>query len=454
MDVIMPQLGETVREGTISAWRKRVGEPVGPDEPLFEVETDKVTVDVPAPAAGVLIEILVAVGERVEVGTRLAVVRVPGELLMVAGGAGGDGEPQRSASRPTVPSMPAAIAAAFPGAEPGPSSSSGRITMPAIPTALAQQAALRADGQAVAGPRLSPVVKRLLAEHGIDDPTVIAGTGAEGRITRDDVLSYVAQRSGAPAPGPSAAAAPGAPAGPELDRVVPMTRIRRLTAEHMVRSVATSPHVLQAVEVDFLAVDRLRGAAGEAWRAREGFSLSYLPFVARAVCLAIPEFPHVNASVVGDALVIHHRIHLGIAVDLDREGLVAPVVKDAAGKTVRALGVEIHRLADRARRGQLSPDDLTEGTYTLSNSGSFGTLITAPIIHQPQVAILSTDGVRKRPVVIERSAAQGGDAIEIRPVGVLAQCFDHRAFDGAYSAAFLGRVREILEQANFETELG
>ena len=171
------------------------------------------------------------------------------------------------------------------------------------------------------------------------------------------------------------------------------------------------------------------------------------------MCQAIPEFPHVNASVRGDALVVHHRVHLGIAVDLDRQGLVVPVIKDAGGKTVRALAAEIHRLADRARSGQLTPDDVTEGTYTISNSGPYGTLITAPIIHQPQVAILSTDGVRKRPVVIERAPADGGDTIEIRPVGVLAQCFDHRAFDGAYSAAFLRRVREILEQANFEAEL-
>ncbi|HEX8107227.1 MAG TPA: dihydrolipoamide acetyltransferase family protein [Kofleriaceae bacterium] len=421
----MPQLGETVREGTISAWRKQVGDPVSPDEPLFEVETDKVTVDIPAPAAGVLVEIVVPVGERVEVGARLAVIRVAGEAMfsMTASAK----VVTLSSARPTVPAMPVAIAAVSP--DPEAAGASGRPTMPAIPTAIA----IRAAGAEL---RLSPVVKRLLAEHQIDDPSVIPGTGADGRITRDDVLAYVASRGGAPA-----------------DTLVPMSRIRQRTAEHMVRSVATSPHVLQAVEVDFHAVERLRGAAGEAWRAREGFSLSYLPFVARAVCQAIPEFPHVNASVRGDALVVHHRVHLGIAVDLDRQGLVVPVVKDAGGKTVRALAVEIHRLADRARRGQLVPDDLTEGTYTISNSGPFGTLITAPIIHQPQVAILSTDGVRKRPVVIERPEAQGGDAIEIRPVGVLAQCFDHRAFDGAYSAAFLRRVREILEQANFEAEL-
>lgn len=433
MDVVMPQLGETVREGTISAWRKQVGDPVGPDEPLFEVETDKVTVDVPAPAAGVLVEILVAVGERVEVGTRLAIIRVAGEAMftMTAPGAR---VVALSTARPTVPAMPVAIAEASPGLDPA--RSTGRITMPAIPTAIA-----RAVGAEL---RLSPVVKRLIAEHRIEDPSVIPGTGGEGRITRDDVLAYVASR------GATSGAAPPA------DTTVPMSRIRQLTAEHMVRSVAISPHVLQAVEVDFHAVERLRGAAGEAFRAREGFSLGYLPFVARAVCQAIPAFPHVNASVRVDALIVHHRVHLGIAVDLDRQGLVVPVVKDAAGKTVRALAVEIHRLVDRARRGELAPDDVTEGTYTISNSGPFGTLITAPIIHQPQVAILSTDGVRKRPVVIERSAADGSgtiDAIEIRPVGVLAQCFDHRAFDGAYSAAFLRRVREILEQANFEAEL-
>jgi 2-oxoglutarate dehydrogenase E2 component (dihydrolipoamide succinyltransferase) len=295
--------------------------------------------------------------------------------------------------------------------------------------------------------RLSPVVRKLLAEHQIEDLTVITGTGSDGRITRDDVLAYVERRrteSGA------AHADTVATSTSATDSVVAMTRIRKLTADHMVRSVATSPHVLQAVEVDFLAVDRLRGSAGEAFRARAGFALSYLPFVARAVCQAVPEFPHVNASVRGDSLVVHGRVNLGIAVDLDRQGLIVPVVKDAANKTVGELAVEIHRLADLARRGALSPDDLTEGTYTLSNSGPFGTLITAPIIYQPQVAILSTDGVKKRAVVIERAE---GDTIEIRPVGVLAQCFDHRAFDGAYSAAFLRRVKEILEQAEFAAEL-
>lgn len=383
MDVVMPQLGETVREGTILTWHKRVGDKVRTDEPLFEVETDKVTMDIPAPAAGVLAQILVPVGGKVEVGARLAVIWA--EL----------GE--KSSTAPAA-STAAAIA-----------------TITSMSTVRLPSSHLR----------LSPVVRKLLAEHQIEDIGEIKGTGSEGRITRDDVLAYVERRR-ATAPTP--------------ETLVPMTRIRKLTAEHMVRSVATSPHVLQAVEVDFLAVERLRAAA----------SLSYLPFVARAVCRAIPDFPHVNASVRGDALAVHNRVNLAIAVDLDRQGLVAPVIKDAASKTVRELAVAIDELADRARRGALAPDDLTEGTYTLSNSGSFGTLITAPIILQPQVAILSTDGVKKRPVVIERP---DGDTIAIRPVGVLAQCFDHRAFDGAYSAAFLRRVKDILEQGDFAAEL-
>ena len=391
MDVVMPQLGETVTEGTIAAWYKQVGDTVRADEPLFEVETDKVTMAIPAPGPGVLAQILVPVGERVEVGVRLAVLRVPGEAAAAASPA--------PAPPPRDPPAPAA--------EPG--------------------------------RPLSPVVRALLAEHHIADPSLITGTGAGGRITRGDVLAHVERRAGA-----------AFDAGDAGDAVIAMSRIRKLTAEHMVRSVATSPHVLQAVEVDFLAVDQLRRDAGDAWRAREGFALTYLPFVARAVCQAIAEFPHVNASVRGDTLVVHRRVNLGIAVDLG-DGLVAPVIADAAAKTVAELAVAIHRLAERARRGALTPDDLAGGSYTISNAGAFGTLITAPIIHQPQVAILSTDGVRKRAVVVEGA---GGDAIEIRPVGVLAQCFDHRAFDGAYSAAFLRRVRQILERADLGAELG
>jgi 2-oxoglutarate dehydrogenase E2 component (dihydrolipoamide succinyltransferase) len=237
------------------------------------------------------------------------------------------------------------------------------------------------------------------------------------------------------------------PAGGE---VIPFNRIRRLTAEHMVRSKATSPHVLQAVEVDFSGVERVRKAMRESWKAQRGYSLTFLPFIAHAVCAALREFPHANASVVGEELHVHEHVNLAIAIDLGADGLVAPVVRKAHTLTVVQIAEAVHDLAARARANKLKADDLSGGTYTLSNSGTFGTLITAPIINQPQVAILSIDGVRKRPVVIEHP---DGDAIAIRPVGILAQSFDHRAFDGAYSAAFLDRIRKILEQTDWFREV-
>jgi 2-oxoglutarate dehydrogenase E2 component (dihydrolipoamide succinyltransferase) len=231
---------------------------------------------------------------------------------------------------------------------------------------------------------------------------------------------------------------------------VPFTRIRKLTAEHMVRSKATSPHVLQAVEVDFYRVDQVRKSMRDAWKTKHGHSLTYLPFIANAVCRALEDFPNLNASVHGDSLILHPSVNLGIAIDLGAEGLVAPVIKNAGSMSVAQLADAIAEIAQRARNGKLKPDDFAGGTYTLSNSGSFGTLITAPIINQPQVAILSTDGVRKKPVVVETS---DGDSIAIRPVGVLAQSFDHRAVDGAYSAAFLDRVRKIIETSHWALEV-
>jgi 2-oxoglutarate dehydrogenase E2 component (dihydrolipoamide succinyltransferase) len=273
-------------------------------------------------------------------------------------------------------------------------------------------------------------VRKLATERGID-PGKMDGTGAGGRVTRRDLETR--------------------PAGGAGGERIPFSRIRKLTAEHMVRSKATSPHVLQAVEVEFHRVDRARAAHGEAWRAREGFALTYLPFIARAVCLAMGDFPRINASVEGDALVLHRALHLGIAVDLGSgDGLVVPVIRDAAAKPVPALAREISRIAAGARAGKLGPDKYAGGTYTISNNGSFGTLITAPIINQPQVAILSTDGVKKKPVVVE---GPDGDTIAIRPVGVLAQSFDHRAVDGATSAGFLRRVKEILETRDWIADL-
>jgi pyruvate dehydrogenase E2 component (dihydrolipoamide acetyltransferase) len=336
MDVIMPQLGETVTEGTVINWYKKVGDAIKADEPLFDVETDKVTTEVPATANGVLSKILVEIGVAVPVGTVLAVIET-------------------------------AAAGAKPAA-----------TVAAAPTPAASK-----------------------------------------------------------------------PAAPD-NEAVPLSRIRRQTAEHMLRSVATSPHVLQAVEVDFERVDQARAAKGESWKAREGFSLTYLPFIARAVCEAIADYPWVNASLGAEALNVHKRVHLGIAVDLDFQGLVVPVVRDAHRRSLAELAREMNRLAIAARAGTLKPDEVSGGTYTLSNSGAFGTFFTAAIINQPQVAILSTDGVRKKPVVVE---GPGGDVIAIRPVGVLAQSFDHRAIDGAYSAAFLRKVKQILETRDWLAEL-
>ncbi len=393
MDVLMPQLGETVTEGTVIAWHKAAGDPVKSDEILFEVSTDKVDTEVPAPADGVLSEILVEAGKTVPVGTRLAVI----------GGAGD------SAAAPE----PTAAAPA------GTRVVSRSIPLDSVP---------RRDPR---GRPLSPAVRRLIAEHGLD-ATTISGTGKDGRITRQDVEALLAPE-------------------PAESDLVPLGRMRKQIAEHMVRSKATSPHVLQAVEVDFHAVERARGLHGEEWKAKEGFSLSYLPFIATAVCQAIPDFPHVNASVEGDNLRIHRRIHLGIAVDLGPGGLVAPVIREAQEMGLPTLARAIRSVAAAARDGSAGPDDLVGGTYTISNSGTFGTLITAPIINQPQVAILSTDGVRRKPAAIETA---GGEAIAIRPIGVLAQSFDHRAIDGAYSAGFLGRVREILERTDWSAALG
>ena len=297
-------------------------------------------------------------------------------------------------------------------------------------------------------------MRRLIGEHGLD-PAEIAGTGDGGRITRNDVLAVVdtRRRAGvvtpAPAPAPPALAAP-APRLSGRDEVVPFDNLRRRTAEHMVRSKATSPHVLMLDEVDFEGVERVRARHRDEWKATEGFSLTYLPFLARAVCDALAEFPRLNASVDGDNLIVHGAVNLGIAVDLDFQGLVAPVVKNADGKRLRQIAREISDLATRARTKKLGPDDVVGGTFTITNPGPFGTAITGAVINQPQVAILSTDGIKKQVVVVE---GPDGDAIAIHHVGFQCISFDHRANDGAYVAAFLRRYREIIETRDWESEL-
>ncbi|NNC64154.1 MAG: 2-oxo acid dehydrogenase subunit E2 [Gammaproteobacteria bacterium] len=435
MNVLMPQLGETVAEGTVSVWHKQVGDSVEKNDILLDVETDKAAVEVPAPEAGVVSEIRVEAGQTVDVGAVLAVIAVPGEADVAA--------EVSSAVESEIPKDPS-----------GPAPVPSPVSVPAgsAPAVVARSERLK----------LSPVVRRLIAENGLD-PRAIQGTGRDGRITRGDVLAAVEASEGpavtvaardlgatvtalptsAPAPVQSVAAdVPG--------ERIEFDRIRRLTAEHMVRSKATSPHVLQAIEVDFSAVDVVRSAAKERWRRERGFSLTYLPFISRAICLAIKEFPRINSSIDGDGLVVHKDVNLSIAVALDLEGLVAPVIFKAGDLTVSGLAQQISEISRKAREHKLSPDELTGGTYTITNNGSFGTLITAPIINQPQVSILSVDGIKKRPVVIE---SPSGDAIGIRPMGILAQSFDHRAIDGGYSGAFLARVQALLETKDWAAEI-
>jgi 2-oxoglutarate dehydrogenase E2 component (dihydrolipoamide succinyltransferase) len=492
VDVTMPQLGETVTEGTITRWLKQVGDHVDADEPLFEVSTDKVDSEVPAPAAGVVTEILVAEGETVEVGTRLAIVGdSAGAPAPAAEAPQPEPEPVPAPAPVAEAPAPAPDAVPEPPAEPPPAAPAAPIsfhsdTAPtsAEPTPAAPPAASHDTGSDGAT-LTSPIVRRLVAERGLDVST-IEGTGPGGRVTRKDVLD-ASHRAPAPpaAPAPEAPPAPApAPAAPSpapapvaeapapappapapapapaaasagarvaRDEVIPFDNIRRRTAEHMVQSLATSAHVYTSIEVDFERVERVRAAHRAAWKATEGFSLTYLPFIARAFADTVHEFPKVNASVGDDALVVHHDVNLSIAVDLDFEGLVAPVIRDADGKRLRLIAREVHDLAERARTKKLVPDDVLGGTFTITNPGPFGTYATLPIINQPQVAILSTDGIKKRPVVV--TSVDGDDTIAIHHTGLLVLTWDHRAFDGAYAAAFLRGMRDVLEQHNWEDEL-
>jgi pyruvate dehydrogenase E2 component (dihydrolipoamide acetyltransferase) len=448
MDVLMPQLGETVAEGTVAAWHKQEGDTVEVDDILVDIETDKVSMEIPAPKAGKLAKILVPDGATVEVGTVLAIILGEGETI--------DDTASSSKTDPT-PARGAPAAASATAAEPGVSAKAAAPadppapapTAPATPTSGGDGGAAIARGE---NQKLSPAVRRLVAEHSLDIGT-ITGTGRNGRITRRNVIEFIeaggASQAGATTT-PAPAAARSTPAPALESRRIPFNRIRRLTADHMEKSKATSPHVLQAVEVDFSGVERVRKAVRESWKARRGYSLTYLPFIAHAVCAALREFPNANASVGDNELILHGEVNLAIAIDLGPDGLVAPVIRGADRMNLTQIAEGIHDLAARARSNRLNADDFSGGTYTLSNSGTFGTLITAPVINQPQVAILSTDGVRKKPVVIEHP---DGDAIAIRPVGILAQSFDHRAIDGAYSAAFLDRLRKILEQTDWFREI-
>jgi len=502
-DIEMPQLGETVTEGTITRWFKQVGDAIAQDEVLFEVSTDKVDTEVPSPLSGTITEIRVPEGETVEVGTVLAV-------LGDGAAAPASAAPATPAAAPPPPAAPAAPAAEAPAAAVAPPAPAPQANAapaaeapapanavpapapaPAEPVHEAQAPAPAPpapDSTVTQGKVLSPVVRRLIGEYGID-PDQIQGTGLGGRISRDDVQRYIeanqlqpveegaaAPPPAAPTPAPAAPSAPApvnaapapapvaaptpAPAAAAMaplvqagarDAVVPLSNIRLRTGEHMVMSKSVAPHTLTAIEVDYENVENVRRASGPEFKELEGFSLTYLPFICRATIDALREYPHLNASVGDRELVVHNFVNMAIAVDLDFQGLLAPVVRDADGKRMRSIARDIVDIARRARSKQLSPDELSGGTFTLTNAGSYGTMMQFPIINQPQVAILSTDGVKRKPVVIEDD--YGNESIAIHSVGVLAMAWDHRAIDGAYAAAFLARAKEILETRDWDAEL-
>jgi len=390
-DLLLPQLGETVTEGTITRWARRAGDRVEADDVLYEVSTDKVDSEVPAGFAGVLTEIVVGEGATVQVGEVIARYESEGAAPVVEAPA-----PRSEASAGAVQAPPAA---------------------PPTPTAPAPTAG---------GARLlSPVVRALLADHGLD-PSRVPGSGLRGRITRRDVEQYLRDHPG---------------------HVEAFTSIRRRTAQHMVSSKSTSPHVLTAMEVDYGRVEEARRAHGPAWKAAEGRSLTYLPFIVRAVAEALVDHPRINASVGDGELIVHSDLNLAVAVDLDFEGLVAPVVRRVGQMTVPEVSRAIADMAERARAKKLSPDDLAGGTFTVTNPGQYGTLFQFPIINQPQVAILSTDGVTRKPVV--EVDDDGNETVGIGSVGVLALAWDHRAFDGAYAASFLRQVRHVLQSSDW-----
>ena len=480
-DITLPQLGETVTEGTITRWFKKVGDTVASDEPLFEVSTDKVDTEVPSPVAGTLTEIRVNEGDTVPVGTVIAVVGA-------ANAAAAPVAKPAPAPAPVVQHAPAPVAQPAPAPTPVSQPAPAPAARPAAAVATATRTAIAPN---ISNKLLSPVVRRLVGEHGID-VNALVGTGPGGRITREDVLDFIDRTGSTPvahAPAPAAPAAPQVSAAPvapttapapapapqvaptrvapapvaasappakftapsERETVTPLSKIRKLTASHMIMSQAVSAHAFSVVEVDYANVDATRNEVKDQFKQSEGFTLTYLPFIARAIVDALAEFPNLNASIEGDSLVVHNYVDLGIAVDLEFNGLLVPVVRSADGKRLRAIAREISDLATRARARKLTPDEIQGGTFTISNNGSAGSVLTMPIINQPPVAIMSTDAIIRKPVVARLS--DGSESIAIHPVGNLAMSWDHRAFDGAYAAGFLSKVKRVLETQDWSAEI-
>ncbi len=418
VDVVMPQMGVSVSEGTITKWLKREGEQIEADEPLLEISTDKVDTEVPSPASGTVTQILVQEGETVDVGTKLAQI------------GGSASAPAPEAPTPE-PEAPAEAPAAEPVAE-----------QPRVPVA-------QPSGN---GKFVSPVVARIASEHGVD-PNAVPGTGRGGRVTKKDILDFIEQGAPAAAPAatPQAPAQPTAPQAPATpaptqggETLEPVSAMRRGVAEHMRRSLDTSAHVTSAIEVDFSRIVAARGQLKKEYEATYGVNPTYLAFVARATVLTLPEYPYINGELRGDSIVTRNFINLGIAVELQEgKGLIVPVLRNA--ETLNLLGIAkgISEIARKARDKKLVPDDVQGGTFTITNPGGYGTFHGTPVINQPQSAILGTYALVKRPWVVQDEL--GEDVIAIRPMMNITLTYDHRLVDGAYAGRFLRDLRERLE---------
>ena len=463
-DVVMPQMGESIVEGTLTRWLKKVGDQVQRDEPLFEISTDKVDTEIPAPAEGVLTEILVQEGAVVAINTVVARIGAAGEAVTAAPAVAAKPAPAAATAPADVQAQTEAAPAAAPASavaappEPAPAASAN---------AGADLSAVAGTAEAEPAGPVSPLVRKIARENNID-LKLVKGTGAGGRVTKADVDAYLAASAPTataakaahgpsapapaaptpvPAPAPAFVRAPAPPpeALPPLPRpepakvrLEPMSIMRQKIAEHMLLSKRTSAHVTTVHRVDMTQVARLRARAKEEFRERYGFGLTFLPFVARAAAEALRAFPIVNASIEGTNILYHNEINIGIAVALEY-GLIVPVIRQADEKNVAGLQRSIVDLAARARSRQLKPDEVSGGTFSITNFGSFGSLFATPVINQPQVAILGLGAVEKVPVVVD------GDAIAIRSLAYLALTFDHRLIDGALGDQFCQKVKQVLE---------
>jgi pyruvate dehydrogenase E2 component (dihydrolipoamide acetyltransferase) len=455
IDVIMPQMGESIAEGTLSRWIKKVGDAVKRDEPIFEISTDKVDAEIPAPAAGVLAEILVQEGETVAVQTVVAQIETEAGAV-----AGVPAAPAPAASAPAAATPAPAAAAPPPPAAPAPASAK-----PAAPPAPARALAEGNGGAETAEERLrrrsTPLVRKMAAEHNLDI-SAIPGSGLAGRVTKNDVIGYIESGAAGPlsrgtevsapaAAAPAAATAPPArPVAPLTvptidpwpgDTVEPWSRIRKLTAEHMVMSRRVSPHVNTIFEIDYSRIVQLRAKKKKEY-AERGVNLTYLAFIAKAVADGLRRHPAVNSAVSGESTILRRDINLGIAVALDW-GLIVPVIKHADELSLLGLARAINDLGERARTKKLSPDEVQKGTFTITNPGVFGSVMGTPIINQPQAAILCVGSIEKQPAVV---TVDGADMIAIRTRGMLSLAFDHRIVDGADADRFMADVKATLQE--------